>query len=646
MSNLLDKSSIVLSPTAYDNSKVLCVKPSDGSGDFDFSRNSAATRVNAQGLVEDVQILSSNLVQNGDFSQLGSEEVTNGNFATDLSGWSSITNVTWSSNFGGSAFMNANGTNAQFRQFLSYVVGKTYRISWEVKENNGCDLFRVYNNGGFTNITDNFVGTHTLYFTQTSGTLFLLRNDTIGSNITIDNVSVVEVGQNWDLTGTWIIGDNVANCDGSQSGNADLIQALSTGAGKQYKITYTVSNYLAGDIKVRLSSGNTTSAQSSNGTFTEIITAVVNGGFRLRGNDTFNGSVTNISVIEITDDTNLPRINYEGFSFDGSGNIIPDSGCGSWLFEPQSTNLITYSEDFSQSYWNTYGAEVSRTLDTSQANPSGSNGSYIFEGVSGLRRFGKVISVTPNTDYTISFYAKNINATLLRLLFTNSSVSSKIYTSEVSTTKWSRVEVSFTSGAGTSTTIQILRDLPIGESVYIWGVQVEEQSYATSYIPTDGTSVTRNQDVCNNGGSVSTINSTSGVLYAEIAALANSNDNRRISLSDGTLNNRILLYYGTSNSLLILFILNGVTQATFTYAYTITNFSKIAFKYKENDFALWVDGLEVATDTNGNTFSLNTLDRLNFDTATGGLNFFGKTKALAVWKEALTDTELQELTTI
>ena len=29
----------------------------------------------------------------------------------------------------------------------------------------------------------------------------------------------------------------------------------------------------------------------------------------------FNGSITNISVIEITDDTNLPRINYEGFSY-------------------------------------------------------------------------------------------------------------------------------------------------------------------------------------------------------------------------------------------------------------------------------------------------------------------------------------------
>ena len=51
--------------------------------DFDFSRGSSATRVNEQGLVEDVQILSGELVQNGDFEQIGAEEVTNGNFDTD-----------------------------------------------------------------------------------------------------------------------------------------------------------------------------------------------------------------------------------------------------------------------------------------------------------------------------------------------------------------------------------------------------------------------------------------------------------------------------------------------------------------------------------------------------------------------------------
>ena len=59
----------------------------DLSGDFTFSRGSAATRVNAQGLVENVQIISSELVSNGNFSQEGSELVTNGDFVTD-SDWS------------------------------------------------------------------------------------------------------------------------------------------------------------------------------------------------------------------------------------------------------------------------------------------------------------------------------------------------------------------------------------------------------------------------------------------------------------------------------------------------------------------------------------------------------------------------------
>ena len=81
MANLLERASVVLTPTAYNNGEALCIKPDDASGDFQFSRNSAATRVNAQGLVENVQILSSNLVQNGDFSEEGAEEVSNGSFS-------------------------------------------------------------------------------------------------------------------------------------------------------------------------------------------------------------------------------------------------------------------------------------------------------------------------------------------------------------------------------------------------------------------------------------------------------------------------------------------------------------------------------------------------------------------------------------
>jgi len=57
---------------------------------------------------------------------------------------------------------------------------------------------------------------------------------------------------------------------------------------------------------------------------------------------------------------------------------------------------------------------------------------------------------------------------------------------------------------------------------------------------------------------------------------------------------------------------------------------------------LWVNGNEVATDTSGNTpLGLN---NLSFDRAEGANDFYGNTKELAVFKEALTDAELAQIT--
>ena len=66
-------------------------------------------------------------------------------------------------------------------------------------------------------------------------------------------------------------------------------------------------------------------------------------------------------------------------------------------------------------------------------------------------------------------------------------------------------------------------------TVYIWGAQLEQQSYATSYIPTNGATNTRLQDIANNSGNSTLINSTEGVLYAEIAALADDAISKFIS---------------------------------------------------------------------------------------------------------------------
>jgi hypothetical protein len=55
----------------------------DISADFDFTRNSSATRVGEDGYIQDVQIIGGELVQNGDFEEIGSELIVNGDFATD-----------------------------------------------------------------------------------------------------------------------------------------------------------------------------------------------------------------------------------------------------------------------------------------------------------------------------------------------------------------------------------------------------------------------------------------------------------------------------------------------------------------------------------------------------------------------------------
>ena len=55
----------------------------------------------------------------------------------------------------------------------------------------------------------------------------------------------------------------------------------------------------------------------------------------------------------------------------------------------------------------------------------------------------------------------------------------------------------------------------------LYGAQLEQQSYATSYIPTNGATSTRLQDIATNSGNSTLINSTEGVLYAEISFLEN-----------------------------------------------------------------------------------------------------------------------------
>ena len=661
MSNLLDRASVVLTPTAYNNGEALCVKPDDASGDFQFSRNSAATRVNAQGLVEDVQILSSNLVQNGDFSQLGSEEVTNGSFTNGATDWTFGTG--WSV---GEDKAVADGTtnNALSQTTISSVVGKSYKIDFTIDDYVTGNI-RIYFGGVFTPFVSND-GVYSFYITATA--VDVLTTSAYGLfNGSITNISVKEVGQNWNLLSNTSIGENKLICDNVTANTNICSQNSVVPISKLFKVQYNII-VNSGAFRILLGSSGTTTQVTTSGTYTFFETSGTGGTLTLQARSGgFDGSITNISVIEITDDTNLPRINYEGFSFDGSGNIIPDSGCGSWLFEPQSTNLVTQSE-LLNGYWLNSG---SNSLISDVISPDGISFSQKVTTTTAGNFKGLLKYESTNWDsktLTISTFAKKGNTDWLYFYNIgsnngNNGVWFNLDSGLIGTigAAWSNVKIeTFQNGwyrcsatllFGAATNYLYILNSDANNSVfsalnkyaYIWGTQIEENNI-TSYIPTDGTQKTRNQDLCNNGGSVSTINSTEGVLYAEIAKNNGDTGSTVVSLNDGSTSDTVAFYYFSTNQVYFDILSSSPTVSQGFAISNASDFNKIALKYKSNDIALWINGVEVFTSTN--TITLSGLNSLDFAYGSGSFPFYGKTKCLAVWKEALTDTELQELTTI
>jgi len=181
-----------------------------------------------------------------------------------------------------------------------------------------------------------------------------------------------------------------------------------------------------------------------------------------------------------------------------------------------------------------------------------------------------------------------------------------------------------------------------GDSIYIYGAQLEQGSYPTSYIPTSGSSATRQADTANGGGNSEVFNDSEGVLYAEIAGLADGTS-KVITLGDGTNSNRVQIFYHASNVLYGNIVSGGNGQVTgFTYNGSIDLFKKVVVKYKSNDCAFWVNGFEIETDTTATMPS--GLNELMFDNGTGSSNFYGNTKEIAYYDTILTDEELEVLT--
>jgi hypothetical protein len=576
--SLLTKASLIATPTAYGDGVLNSVKPTNGDGDFDFARASAATRVNEQGLIEKER--GNFLLQSNQFDTTWTEDNTT--LTSGQSGYDGSSDA-WR--------VEAN-TDALTRVIQSQSISANTPVTISVYAKSGNVDFIKFN-------------------LVTSGTNSISTFDLTDGSVYNSNA----IDENWQSIGNgWV----------------------------RISATFVNSDAIT---EVRFEVRNTEGTPALSGDFVYIQDAQLEQGLVA----TSVIETTTTAVYEgITD--NIPRINYE-------------NGIGSFLLEPQRTNLITYSE-----YFNGLDLTFATVDDNSETSPEGYiNAAKLYDDSNNAQhRVAENISVVNGTTYTWSIFAKK-GSLRYCYLFSRADGSQRYFfdlqegTAITSGGKiedygngWFRISAQITSSTtsnepfGFNLTNTPSNNTYIGTGTdyhIIYGFQVEE-GYLTSYIPTYGTSVTFASETCNNAGDSSLFNDSEGVLYAEIAALDDDLTQRYISISNGSIGNAVRIHYHTdSNSIRGQVRAGGSIEASLTHIVSdIKDFHKVAISYKENDVKLYVDGVEVATDTSA-TMPTG-LDELSFDRGDGGLPFYGKTKMVAIFKEALSDSELECLTSL
>ena len=333
-----------------------------------------------------------------------------------------------------------------------------------------------------------------------------------------------------------------------------------------------------------------------------------------------------------TEAGNIPRIDFK------------DNIKGALLLEPQRTNKLIYSEDFANAVWSKQGTS-SVTSNTTTA-PDGSLTANTLSGATGTGVSGDVLrrNVTVSVRVTLSIYVKSLGGTNFTIYIRNGANGQVQSQSITPNNTWQKVSLTHDLNNG-----QIFFGNTNGD-VAIWGAQLEEGSYPTSYIQTGASTVTRLKDECTNGGNADLFNDSEGTLFVDLENFDTTAT--ELTLSSGSSSNRItFLFYGSAfsnpNKLRFYLASAGSAQVDSLYniSYTFNQQNKIAFKYKQNDFKIYINGTQVFSDTSGNTpIGLSRFDFASFNATSGFIE--GKINQTLVFNEALSDSELQTLTTL
>ena len=598
--SLFDSASLVVTPNGYKEDKLYSIKPTDGSGDLVVTRATTATRVNSAGLIEQVAY---NLLTY-------SEQFDNADWGKEF------TTITANN------IISPNGIQTADRFNLGS--GTEQKFIYQ----------GVTQNGTYTQSVYLKKGTHTFVQLATGGDVnpycnFDLTNGTFaafGSTATMTNV-----GNEW------------------------------------YRCTMTYTSSIATFFYIfaanSLASARTPATSST-------------GNFYAWGAQLVTGTSAK-EYFPTTDRLNVPRLDYT------------NSSCPSILVEPQRTNLALRSQEFDNADWTR--ANTSITANQLISPDGNLNSDIIIDDSTNDRHIIYQSFIGDfSTARTFSTYAKQGSLRYLVLSITSVNDSASCYsaifdlqTGTITATKnngtatinasiqnagngWYRCIISGTLGIGVLAYFPIIgtsnratftgslanNNIPVyvgsGQNLYLYGAQLEAGSYATSYIPTVASSVTRNTDNIYKTGISSLIGQTEGTVFIDFIW------NQLTGIGSYP---RIIELWKDSGNYIQLFNISG-TQTFYYEIYNggVVQFSgsttmnlganKIALAYKLNDCVIYKNGALIASDNVATIPTLNDLGIFGVFNGGGGANLAASLKSAQLYKTRLTNTELASLTTL
>jgi hypothetical protein len=587
--SFFEDASLVLIPSGIKNAKVYSVKPTDGTGDLTFSRASSATRVASNGLIEKVR--------------------------TNLFEYSNT-------------FSNAYWTTPQASVVSGQPDPSGGSTAFKLVEDTSTNFHWLLKSGPLSSAGEWGLS----IFAKPAGRNF----------IAIGNASLGELAYFNLLNGTIV------------SSHANAVGKIEAAGNGFYRCSVTLLTSGASATGFFISTDGSTTSYTGDGTSGLIIF-----GAQLETGVTTDYIATTTAAVSVGPVSGLPRLDYLG------------STCPRLLLEPQRSSLVLYSEQMDNASWIKLNGAV--TANTA-VSPDGYTNADKFvpnttSGIHALRSnlFNQSATASHSWFVKADGYSKiavreselvgnyaSFNLSTGALISTNATGSIVNYGNG-----WYRCTlVDTTTGANAQTSILVLPDsYTTGDPLTNWsgdgtkgvlayGCQVEVGAYATSYIPTLGASVTRVADAASKTGISSLIGQTEGTLFVDFTINGLADYGTPISVNDGTAT-RYIWFTIFANGTLRAELYDGAVQASISFTGAVVGGRyKMAFGYKTNDFAFYVNGALVGTDLTGATFSGTTLSRVDTNLTNASIYSLASesiNQAL-LFKTRLTNAQLAELT--